>query len=105
MFKVNKRIFIVITCLIMLGVVITGCSQQEKNEPVISNKPIREAVSPDSSQKVNLGDTTKVEAGNTSTNIDNLGDINKKQEPPEVKFNFYQSGPDFIKSIINERGC
>lgn len=101
MFMVHKRI---ITCLIMLGIVITGCSQQEKNEPLISNKPIQEAVAPDSPQKGKLSYTTEVEADSNSANIDNLSNINKKQEPSEVQFTFYPSGPDFIKSIINERG-
>lgn len=104
MFKAHKRICIAIICLIMLGIVITGCRQQEKNEPPISMAPIQEAVAPDSPKKENLTGTTEVEPDSDIGNTDTFSNSEQKQEPSEVQFTFYPSGPDFIKSIIDEHG-
>jgi hypothetical protein len=82
----------------MLVLVITGC-HQEKNGLPTSNGSIKEVVVPDSSEGENLNDTTGDESDS-----DTFNNSEQKQGKSEVQFTFYPSGPDFIKSIIDERG-
>lgn len=86
----------------MFEIIITGCSQQEKNELPTTNGPIQEAVAPDSHQKGN--GKVEVERDSDTSSTDTSSNSEQKQEPSEVPFTFYPSGPDFIKSIIDERG-
>jgi len=80
-FKVYRMICIAIICFVMLGIFITGCFQQEKSEPPISNEAARDAVAPDSLHEENLTEITGVDNGSdTSDNSE------QKQEPPEVQF-------------------
>lgn len=51
MLKTHKMICIAITCLTMLGIIITGCSKQEKSQPSISKEPIQVTV-PNVSPKI-----------------------------------------------------
>lgn len=88
----------------MLGIVITGCTQQEKSEPPISKEPIEGAVAPDSRQKEKLTGTTEVVADTNTASADNVSNSDKKQESSQVQFAFYPSGSDFIKSIVDKRG-
>jgi hypothetical protein len=104
MFKDYKTICIAIICFVMLGTVITGCHQQEKNEPPISKEPIQETVIPDSPQKENLTDEIKLEPISDTANTDTISNDEQKQEVSEVQFAFYPSGANFIASIINKRG-
>lgn len=109
MFKAHKGICNAIICFVILGIVITGCSQQEKNKLPISKEPIgkesiQEAVAPDSPKKENLTGTTEGKTDSDTRSTDNSGNSQQKQESSEVQFTFYPSGPDFIKSIIDKRG-
>jgi len=109
MFKAHKWICNAIIYFVILVIVITGCSQKEKNESTINKEPvgkesIQETVAPDSTQKENLAGSTEVKLNSDTDNTDNSSTSQQKQESSEVKFTFYPSGPDFIKSIIDKRG-
>lgn len=102
--RVYKRICIAIAFFLIFGIVITGCSQQEKKESSTTYGPIKEAVAPYFLQEESLTDTNRVGSNSSAGSADTLSNSEQKQEPSEVHFAFYQSGPDFIKSIINKRG-
>ncbi|NLV22279.1 MAG: hypothetical protein GXY49_09875 [Syntrophomonadaceae bacterium] len=97
MFVVHKKISITAICFVMLSILITGCHQQEKNVLPACKEPVREEVEPNSQPKESITGTNEVKQnGDTSEE--------QKQKTAEVSYAFYPSGPDFIKSVINERG-
>jgi len=79
----HKKRYIAIIYFVMLGLIISGCFQQEKNKLSISNKNAKDSVIADST----LSDSS-----------DNI------EENEDEQFTFYPSGQDFIRSIIDKRG-
>lgn len=104
MYKHYRQVRIAMTCLVLWGIVLTGCGQQGKNEPPISNEPVHETVFPDSTQQEYLSKAAEVETkGNTISN-EIYSDTEQQEELGEVQFTFYTSGRNFTKSIIDMRG-